>query len=731
MSDNDLALLEEGIRRQLSGDPAGAAACYGRVPRDSRFHADALNLLGALEVQSGRPERGIALMEQATRSNPRNVTAWMNLGTVLRDIGTPGRPLLCLRRAFLLDPTRKDVSAALETVADHTDGGQTGGGQTGGSQTGGAETDRVQAEWVQRAGLILEPTSHHMLTARANALAERGDQRSALALLKRCLIANPSDGTAAFNLANAHRSLERHDGAEAGYARALILRPRSGEAWNNWGLTAFHTQGTPEARRRFAQAVAVSPTLSQGWFNLARANAMLAASPTAIRSMRRGLLLEPASLSGLCDLSGMISGMVPGMISGMKKAGIWASRARLVDPLSHRPYLKLALVDAASETRSHVLPRLKQAVLVEPDAADGWYNLSIEIGRNKRPEQAVRYSTFATLIDDKRPATHLNKALYLLLLEQFEAGWDAHRRRMETPEAAAFKRTFSIPEWSGPDPHAQQPIAGRHLLLWGEQGIGDEVQFLTLAPYLLAQGARLTILTEARLRPLLRRSFPTRVSVPDVSPPTGHLEDHHGADFHLALGDLPHRLKLFCGGDAVPAPWIVPDPALTTRLRQGLQARNPEKFLVGITWRSKALITGERRTIAPSLWRPLAAVPGIACVSLQYGARPDDKAVFADQAGLTLDTEHGVEPLDSLDELAALISAVDLVICPANNTVHFAGAMAKPCWTLLPNFPDWRWGLRRSDTQWYHGMRTLRQTRDGEWSDVMDTVRDTLLRLHI
>lgn len=102
--------------------------------------------------------------------------------------------------------------------------------------------------------------------------------------------------------------------------------------------------------------------------------------------------------------------------------------------------------------------------------------------------------------------------------------------------------------------------------------------------------------------------------------------------------------------------------------------------------------------------------------------------MFAEQAGLALDTEHGIEPLDSLDGLAALVAAVDLVVCPANNTVHFAGAMAKPCLTLLPNFPDWRWGLRRPDTPWYRGMRTIRQTRDGEWADVMSEVRDLLLK---
>ncbi len=74
----------------------------------------------------------------------------------------------------------------------------------------------------------------------------------------------------------------------------------------------------------------------------------------------------------------------------------------------------------------------------------------------------------------------------------------------------------------------------------------------------------------------------------------------------------------------------------------------------------------------------------------------------------------------------SLIAAVDLVVCPTNNTVHFAGAMGKPCWTLLPNIPDWRWGLTGTGSLWYPGMQVLRQTQEDNWLDVMAEVRNQL-----
>lgn len=686
MTADQLTTLQEGIALQGQGNLSGAEACYRRIGAGSRYYADALNLRGTVQAQAGNPQAAVALMGQAVRANPHNVTAWANLGSVLRDMGSRDPAVACFRRALLVAPHRIEAAIGLETVA--------------------ADDHRA---WVQTICLAIDPVNRQVRIERANALATAGRHRQAMAQLRKCLLAHPGYGGAMFNLANAHRDARLPTQAERLYRRAIALQPGDGKIWNNWGLLAFTTAGWPEARRRLAMATRKSSDMPQAWLNYARATQQVEGEAAAIAPMRRGLLLDPTNTGASCEFAGLVRDLG------------WAQRARCLDPWSHRSYLRLALFGGGPANRHMVIRRLRQAAIVEPDAPDCWYNLAVETGRSGRPGQVSRYSRRATLIQDDRANAYLNKALYLLLLESFEAGWEAHRRRLETPESVRFRRVFAVPEWDG------QPIPGRHLLLWGEQGIGDEIQFLTLVHALLAQGVRLTILTEPRLRPILRRSFATGVSVPDVARATGRPEPHFGADCHLALGDLPHRLQLFCGGATTPRPWITADRRCVTELREGLVRRNPGRLLVGITWRSTAPQTGARRSIAPALWRPLAAVPGLALVSLQYGAKPADRTAFLEQAELDIDMEHGVEPLQSLDDLVSLIDAVDLVVCPANNTVHFAGAMAKPCWTLLPNIPDWRWGLTRAESLWYPGMQVLRQTEDGYWLDVMAEVRDRLL----
>lgn len=680
MSEASRRLLEEGMRRQRDGFRAHAARLYRRVPPGDACYPDALALLGMVRFEEGRIAEADDLVERAVRADPGNASAWRSLGRIASVTSRPVAAIACHRRAVLLAPGRPENALGLARLT------------VGAART--AQLGRC---------LVLSPLDESANLDLGSDIAAVGDKVGAVRRFRRLLAARPAAATALFSLGNALRDLDQPEGAERLYFRTLCILPRSGNVLNNLGLLAFRRADWVTAEQRFGAASAGDPRLAAAWTNRGRALQKLGRDAEAIVPYMRGLLIEPANLGACCEIGGLL---------GQSR---WPRRALAVDPVAPQPYNRLALLATKTPGRTGVLSWLHRGAVVRPDDPDAWHNIGVEFGRAGDPERAAAYGAYATLVDDRHAEARLNTALALLALERFEEGWQAHARRLETPEGAAIGRLFAIPQWNGED------IAGRHLLLWGEQGIGDEVQFLTLAPHLRRLGIRLTILTEPRLRPIIRRSFPG-AAVPEVGSPDGRLEADHGADVHLALGDLPHRLKLFCGGDAAPEPWIVPDAGRVAAIRSELQARHPGKRLVGITWRSVAPKTGGRRTIAPALWRPISTTPGIALVSLQYGASQEDFDAFDAEAGIAVDHRHGIEPVDDLDGLAALVAAVDLVICPANNTVHFAGALAKPCWTLLPTRPDWRWGLGRSDSLWYPNTVVYRQVRDDEWGPVMSRV---------
>lgn len=680
MSQASLRLLEEGMSRQRAGFRAHAARLYRRVPPGDAYYADALNLLGTVRFEEGQATEAARLIERAVKTNPGNAAAWGNLGGVAVHLLRPKIAIAGYRRAMLLAPERADSLIGLARIL----------------------TNAARNSLLKRC-LVLSPLDEAANIEIGNDLVQTGDKPGAARRFRRLLAAQPANSIALFNLGNALRDLDRFDSAERLYRYTLCVVPRSGNVLNNLGLLAFSQSDWVAAEERFAAASRGDPRLAAAWLNRARALQKLGRDPDAIIPYKRGLLIDPTSLTAYCEVAGLL------------ETERWALRAMVLDPVAPQPYNRLALLATKNPGRTGVMTWLHRGAVAKPDDPDAWYNIGVELGRAGDPEGAVTYGIYATRVSDRHALAHLNTALALLALERFQEGWRVHTRRLESPDALSVRRFFAIPEWTIED------ITGRHLLLWGEQGIGDEVQFLTLAPYLRRLGTKLTILTEPRLRPIIKRSFPD-ATVPDVSNPDGKLEDHHGADLHLALGDLPHRLKLFCGGDAVPEPWIVPDTGRTASLRSNLQAQHPRKRLVGITWRSLAPKTGGRRTIPPALWSEVGAVPGIAVVSLQYGAGEKDFSAFEAEAGMNIDHSHGVEPLYDLDGLAALVAAVDLVVCPANNTVHFAGALSKPCWTLLPTRPDWRWGLSRPNSLWYPRTAVYRQDDDDDWEPVMTRV---------
>ena len=129
-------------------------------------------------------------------------------------------------------------------------------------------------------------------------------------------------------------------------------------------------------------------------------------------------------------------------------------------------------------------------------------------------------------------------------------------------------------------------------------------------------------------------------------------------------------------------------------------------------------------------WTPILSQPDCFFVNLQYGDIEQEIGEYYSSTGILIYTDQEINPLTNLDDFAAQISALDLVISISNTTVHMSGALGKKVWTLLPYVPDWRWMLKREDTPWYPTMKLFRQSRMNDWRDVFQRV-SLALKLHI
>ncbi len=305
-----------------------------------------------------------------------------------------------------------------------------------------------------------------------------------------------------------------------------------------------------------------------------------------------------------------------------------------------------------------------------------------------------------------------------LLNERFGPGWDDYSFRQFS--SAAHLRTLALPQWKG------ETIEGKRVVVLCEQGLGDQVMFASCLPDLLAlKPARVVVEAVNRVAPTLARSFPgCEVVASKQDAAMEWLRDRGDFDYYVAIGDLPRVFRRDAACFPRHAGYLTAAPERVAHWRRVLESTSHGPY-VGISWRGGTEVTRKvlRTMNAAELARAVAGAD-VHPVCLQYGDVSDDLQAV-EQAGISI--SYWPEAIKDLDEFAALISALDMVVTVCNTTVHYAGALATPVWVMAPRVPEWRYGLRFESLPWYPSSRMYRQTEDRNWRDVLARVESDLV----
>ena len=363
----------------------------------------------------------------------------------------------------------------------------------------------------------------------------------------------------------------------------------------------------------------------------------------------------------------------------------------------------------------------EKAIAMRPSCVETRNNLGtalMELGRFSEANAAFEK---AIAIDPECAEAHHNRSLVLLLRAQFEQGWAEYEWRWRHAGFSTPLRPFSQQWWNG----SVEGVA--KLLVWAEQGIGDEVQFSGLIRHVLSQGIDVVVECDKRLVPLLRRSFPGVIVVKRSDPPAPLLKDP-SITHQVPMASIPRVLGLSPSSMGFQNPFIVPDEKQRERFRSEYKA-DGDAVLVGISFRSGNSQEGQKRSIGLEHWGSILKVKGARFVNLQYGECSRQLQAAYERFGVEVLKDERIDPLRDLESFAAQVAAMDVVISVDNSTVHFAGALGVEVWTMLPTVPDWRWGLEGDRTRWYPTMRLFRQAERGEWKPVISRVARELTSL--
>lgn len=322
----------------------------------------------------------------------------------------------------------------------------------------------------------------------------------------------------------------------------------------------------------------------------------------------------------------------------------------------------------------------------------------------------------------------LKLGLLLLSRGDLAEGWPLYQARMQTgaddPRGKLFRER--LPRWDG----VMRP--GQRVLVWAEQGIGDQVIYAQMLPELATRGAVPVGAFDARLVPLLSRSFPD-LQIHPMN--TGRDKEIAAmADMQIGIGDLGAVLRPSLAGFPPPRAYLKPDPAKVETFRARYRSHG-RKHVVGLSWRSRNVLFGEFKSVPLAGWAAVLQQPDILFVDLQYGDTSAERAEVARKLGVDILHDDSVDAVADIDGYTAQAAAMDLVIGTSNSGLHLAAAAGRPCWALLPGGAGrlWYWFLERSDSPWYADVTLFRQSpgRSDDWAGTIGRVAAALTQWRV
>jgi tetratricopeptide (TPR) repeat protein/ADP-heptose:LPS heptosyltransferase len=655
-------MCANAIALHQRGQLAEAERIYRQILELDPHHADSLHLLGVLAHQVGRDDVAVELIRKAIASDRRPAAFHSNLGTAYQALGKLEEAATSYERALILNPELAEAQMNLGAVRE-------------------AQGKHEQAEMRFRRALILRPDLAEAHVNLGNILQAQGKLEAAAASHARAIAIKPGFAEAFFNHANALQAQGKLEEAVVSYQRALALKPGMAEGHGNLGNALLAQNKLEEAEASYSQALRIKPDYAEAWYNL-------------------GNLRQAQDKSD--------------KLGKLDEAMACYERAIELKPQLPEAHYNLGNTLHALDRLDESAASFERALAIRPDYAEAHYNLGCVFEDLGRLDEALARMARALEIKPDYPQARFGQALAQLRSGDLSTGWRNYESRWQSPDHDTPWRAYPQPLWRG-----EKLDTGR-LLVWGEQGIGDEIQFAGLIPDALRSGNRITLDCDARLKPLFARSFPGVEVVSGCGPAEAQKAEIAA---HLPTGSLPGLFRTTeTAFSATTSPYLKANPIERERFRDNYF---DGRKLIGLAWHTRNQKSGRKRSVDLADFTPLFALPGIRWISLQYG-NFDDLEAQASAANAPLLIDRSVDQLTNIDRFAAQVAAMDQVITIDNSTAHLAAALGLPVWLLLPFAADWRWLERRADSPWYSTLRILRQQKIGDWKTVVESVRNVL-----
>ena len=253
---------------------------------------------------------------------------------------------------------------------------------------------------------------------------------------------------------------------------------------------------------------------------------------------------------------------------------------------------------------------------------------------------------------------------------KIKEGLDEYEWRFKTNKFKSYERHFSKPLWDG-----KKNLKGKRILVWCEQGIGDTINWSSCLPFISSQAKHCILECQQKLVPLLRRSFPNV----EVKLENRNLDlDRDDFDYHLPMGSLYRYFIHEIEANDKMFPHLMPDPLRVEYWRERLISLGKGPY-IGISWKSSDTSGNRTNNYSPlSEWSSILNIPNVTFINLQYSDYSNDLIKIKDEFGVTVHNFNDLDHFNNIDDVAALCSALDMVVSIQNSVPLISSAVGKP-----------------------------------------------------
>lgn len=479
--------------------------------------------------------------------------------------------------------------------------------------------------------------------------------------------------------------------AEGCYRQVLAMDSNNADGLHLLGVVAFQSDAVEQGIRLIKRAARKSPRDPAIFVNLGAAYRKAKRNIEAREAYETALKLKPdlweahfnlgKALVDLGDFDGAIAAY---------------NHCIVLKPTSAEVYVNLGNVYKFKDDGDNAIAAYERALALDPKMSQAYGNIAAVFVDRGRHAEALALMDKAIAIDPQPGELRFKRSLIALRLANFAVGWADYDSRF-------FAETEKISRFSAPPPYwTGEDLTEKTILLWTEQGLGDEILYAGMIGEVAARARRCIVECSPRLVPVFARSFPQAIvkrylgqgerATPPADFDVQISITSLGKYFRPSLKDFPRHQGYLKG-----------DRMRTAALRARYRAIAPGNLVVGLSWRSKSDRLGVHKSADLATWADVLRVPGVTFVNLQYGDCAAELATVKQALGVDIVQDPEINPLGSMDEFFAQVAAMDLVITTSNTTVHVAGSLNIPTSLLLPSgiASLWYWFLNSADSPWY------------------------------